>query len=176
VRFVIIGAGAIGGVVGVRLDQAGGDVLLVARGADHDAIATDGLTLETPQQRVTVTIAVARTADAVSFGEDDVVLLATKSQDTAAALEALRVAARADTPVVCLQNGVENERIALRSFAQRRVRARRGECVPGNTSAPRPAGAQLGSVRRALLLGGGCQRESDRRRVMNGDLVCFLEP
>lgn len=117
VRFVITGAGAIGGVVGARLHQAGREVLLIARGAHHDAIAARGLTLETPEERLTFPIAVATLPAAVRFGKDDVVLLATKSQDTRGALEALRDAAPADTPVVCLQNGVENERIALRRFA-----------------------------------------------------------
>jgi len=116
-RFVIIGAGAIGGVVGARLHQAGRDVLLIARGDHHDAIAARGLTLETPQERVTLPVAVARLPEGVRCGGEDIVLLATKSQDTEAALDALRDAAPADTPVVCLQNGVENERIALRRFA-----------------------------------------------------------
>ncbi len=116
-RFVVFGAGAIGGVVGARLHQAGRDVLLIARGAHHDVIAVRGLTLETPHQRVTVPIAVARAPDVVDFGADDVVLLATKSQDTAGALDTLRDAAPAGTPVVCFQNGVENERVALRRFS-----------------------------------------------------------
>ena len=114
---MVFGAGAIGGVVGARLHEAGSKVLLIARGAHHDAIAAHGLTLETPNQRVTLPIAVARAPAAVSFGPDDVILLATKSQDTVAALDALRDAAPDGTPVVCLQNGVENERIALRRFA-----------------------------------------------------------
>lgn len=117
-RFVVFGAGAIGGVVGVRLHEAGRDVLLIARGAHHDAIAARGLTLETPDEGVSVPVAIARSADAVSFSTDDVVLLATKSQDTTGALDALRDAASAGTPVVCLQNGVENERVALRRFAR----------------------------------------------------------
>jgi 2-dehydropantoate 2-reductase len=117
VRFVIIGAGAIGGVVGARLHESGRDVLLIARGAHRDAIAARGLTLETPQRRVTLPIAVAESPAAVSFGADDLVLLATKSQDTEAGLDALRDAAGERAPVVCLQNGVENERIALRRFA-----------------------------------------------------------
>jgi 2-dehydropantoate 2-reductase len=116
-RFVIIGAGAIGGVVGARLHQAGRDVLLIARGDHHDAIAARGLTLETPQERVTLPLAVTRSPDAVGFDGEDIVLLATKSQDTETALDALRDAAPAGTPVVCLQNGVENERVALRRFA-----------------------------------------------------------
>jgi 2-dehydropantoate 2-reductase len=116
VRFVIIGAGAIGGVVGACLHRAGSDVMLIARGAHYDAIAADGLTLETPEERVTLPVAVAPTPQALEFGPDDVVLLAIKSQDTRDALEALRAAAPASTPVVCLQNGVENERVALRTF------------------------------------------------------------
>ncbi len=116
-RFVIIGVGAIGGVVGARLYESGSEVMLIARGANHDAIAAHGLTLETPDQRITLPIAVARSPDAVSFTADDVVLLATKSQDTEEALDTLREAAPLTTPVVCLQNGVENERVATRRFA-----------------------------------------------------------
>jgi 2-dehydropantoate 2-reductase len=48
---------------------------------------------------------------------DAVVLLAVKSQDSARALSDLARAAVADVPIVCLQNGVENERLALRFFA-----------------------------------------------------------
>lgn len=116
-RFVIFGAGAIGGVVGARLHQAGQEVLLIARGAHHDAIAAHGLVLETPNERTTLAIPVSRTAADAGIGPDDVVLLATKSQDTWGALEALRDARPEGTPVVCLQNGVENERVALRLFA-----------------------------------------------------------
>ena len=113
-RFVIYGAGAIGGVVGARLHQAGHDVQLIARGAHHDAIAAHGLTLQTPTETVTLRIPVADTPARADIGADDVVLLATKSQDTWAALAALRDARPDGVPVVCLQNGVENERVALR--------------------------------------------------------------
>ena len=53
----------------------------------------------------------------VPWGADDVVMLATKSQDSIGALLGLRAAAPADTPIFCIQNGVENERVALRLFA-----------------------------------------------------------
>jgi 2-dehydropantoate 2-reductase len=116
VRFVIYGAGAVGGVVGACLYEAGEEVLLIARGAHHDAIAARGLTLETPLRRVTLPIAVASDAGCAGLRDGDVVLLATKSQDTMGALDALRDAAPAGVPIVCLQNGVENERVALRWF------------------------------------------------------------
>src|ERR1700759_1701288 len=102
-RFVIFGAGAIGGAVGARLHQAGHAVSLIARGAHLEAIRRDGLTLLTPVERAVLTLeAVADPADLEWTGED-VVLLSTKSQDTLGALGALRDAAGPGVPVVCLQ-------------------------------------------------------------------------
>jgi 2-dehydropantoate 2-reductase len=113
-RFVILGAGAIGGAVGARLHQTGHAVTLIARGAHLDAIRHDGLTFLTPVERVVLPLPAVGDPGAVDWAGDEVVLLATKSQDTLAALIALRAAAGSAVPVVCLQNGVENERVALR--------------------------------------------------------------
>ncbi len=115
-RFVIFGAGAIGGVVGARLHQSGHDVVLIARGAHREAIAAAGLRLETPVEAVTLPIPVAGDPIEAAVGPGDIVLLCVKSQDTWPALLALREAAPGGVPVVCLQNGVENERVALRLF------------------------------------------------------------
>jgi 2-dehydropantoate 2-reductase len=116
-RLVIFGAGAIGGVVGAKLHQAGFDVALIARGAHYRAIRERGLTLEQPHESYVLEIPVAESPDGLDWAGDAVVLLATKSQDTTGALESLRAVAPARTPIVCMQNGVENERIALRLFA-----------------------------------------------------------
>ncbi len=115
-RFVVFGAGAIGGVVGARLHQSGREVLLIARGAHHDAIARDGLRLETPDESTVLEIPVCGDPSEVSWHGDDVVLLATKTQDTAGALGALARVAPTDLPIVCVQNAVENERLVLRRF------------------------------------------------------------
>jgi 2-dehydropantoate 2-reductase len=113
-RFVIFGAGAIGGAVGARLHQSGHDVTLIARGAHLDAIRRTGLTLVTPAERCVLPLMVAADPGEVNWTGEEVVLLATKSQDTLGALAALRGVAGAAVPVVCVQNGVENERVALR--------------------------------------------------------------
>ncbi len=115
-RFVIFGAGAIGGVVGALLHQAGFDVALIARGAHYRAIRDHGLTFEQPHATAVLEIPVADSPAAREWSGEEVVVLTTKSQDTMGALADLRSAAPASTPVVCLQNGVENERIALRLF------------------------------------------------------------
>jgi 2-dehydropantoate 2-reductase len=116
-RFIVLGAGAIGGVIGGRLFEHGHDVVLVARGAHREAIARSGLRLESPDSTVTLHIPVVGDPGEVTFGAEDVVLLAVKSQDTSAVIDALSSVARPSLPVVCIQNGVENERVALRRFA-----------------------------------------------------------
>jgi 2-dehydropantoate 2-reductase len=116
-RFVIFGAGAIGGVIGGRLAQHGHDVVLLARGAHLDALRRDGLRLVAGDRSATIDVPALGHPGDVGWRPGDVVLLAVKSQDTVAALRSLGDAAPADVPVVCAQNGVQNERMALRRFA-----------------------------------------------------------
>lgn len=119
-RFVVVGAGAIGGAVGGRLFQQGFDVTLVARG-EHGRALRSGLVLEDPEGSVTLPIpAVDRMADVAWTGDADgdaVLLLAVKGQHTDQALaQIIDASAPVTTPVVCMQNGVENERRVLRHF------------------------------------------------------------
>ena len=118
-RFVVFGAGAIGGVVGACLHQSGHDVALIARGEHGRAIRERGLTFErSGVAAVTLRIPVAASPAELEWSGDEIVLLATKSQDTTGALTDLRGAAPITTPVVCVQNAVENERVALRLFTR----------------------------------------------------------
>ncbi len=112
-RFVVLGAGAVGGVVGGRLAQHGHHVVLVARRAHGVAIASDGLLLRSPDDEVRVPIEVVSHPDELALDGDDVVLLAVKGQDTHSALRAL-AGGPPDLAVACLQNGVDNERQVLR--------------------------------------------------------------
>jgi 2-dehydropantoate 2-reductase len=116
VRFVIYGAGAVGGVVGARLHQHGHEVVLIARGEHLRAIQRSGLRIESPKDAATLPMAAVGSPSEVEFAEGDVVMLAVKSQDTAAALRDLVVEAPPGVPVACAQNGVENERAVLRLF------------------------------------------------------------
>jgi 2-dehydropantoate 2-reductase len=115
-RFVVYGAGAIGGVVGARLAQSGHDIVLIARGRHREAIGSAGLRLDTPDGSAVLRLPVVDHPAAIDWREDDVVLLCVKSQDTVTALDALE-ASGPGVPVVCLQNGVANEPMALRRFA-----------------------------------------------------------
>ncbi len=117
-RFVIHGAGAVGGVIGARLHATGHDVLLIARGAHLDAIRANGLSLVTAEGRSVQRVPAVGHPREAELREGDVVLLAMKTQHTAAALADLQESSELDLPVVCAQNGVESERLAARLFSR----------------------------------------------------------
>jgi 2-dehydropantoate 2-reductase len=120
---VIIGAGAVGGTIGVRLSQAGHDVTLAARGAHADAMRSRGLALHSPDGTVTVRSPVVTDPAELVLPADAALILTVKSQDTEAAVRAWADApvdgggtAGQRLPLVTAQNGVANEPTALRYF------------------------------------------------------------
>jgi 2-dehydropantoate 2-reductase len=115
-RIVVFGIGAVGGVIAGRLFENGNDVLGIARGAHYEAVHAGGLRLVDPDRTATLALPVVDDPARIGWRDDDVVLVTTKTQDSTDALEALAAAAGPDVPVVCVQNGVANERIALRRF------------------------------------------------------------
>ncbi|MFF8267687.1 ketopantoate reductase family protein [Streptomyces sp. NPDC016562] len=125
-RYIIIGAGAVGATIGGRLAQAGGEVVLVARGAHAQALQADGLRLTTADgERVHRLPVVTGPQELGELRPDDVLLLTVKTQDAIAALDAWGAAevagggtAAQRLPLLCAQNGVESERLALRRFAR----------------------------------------------------------
>lgn len=116
-RFIVVGLGAVGGTVAALLHRAGHNVLGVARGAHLQAIQRDGLILATPREIFAAKLAAYGSLAELSPGPDDAIMLAMKTQDTLAALDAAMTAGFGGARIVCLQNGMENERIALRRFA-----------------------------------------------------------
>ena len=115
-RYVVYGAGAVGGVVGGLLHRAGHEVVLIARGDHLAAIQRSGLRLATPAGETTERIPAVGHPDAVDWRHDDVVLLTVKSDATHAAAQALAAVAPPSLAVVSLQNGVSNEGTMLRWF------------------------------------------------------------
>src|SRR5688572_27381440 len=115
-RFIIYGAGAVGAVMGARLHGAGYDVVLIARGPHADAMRARGLVLETPSGRELMQIPTVTSPDELDLTTDDAVILAMKTQDVSFAIDHLAAVAPLELTMVCAQNGVEAERIALRRF------------------------------------------------------------
>jgi 2-dehydropantoate 2-reductase len=115
-RFVVVGAGAIGSIVGGHLARTGHDVLLVGRPAHVEAINNNGLRIWRPERTYVVQVPAIDEVDRIGFREDDVVLLCVKGQDTEAALDQIERAGGTDVPLFCCQNGVVNEEVAARRF------------------------------------------------------------
>jgi 2-dehydropantoate 2-reductase len=116
-RWVVLGAGAVGGAIGGRLYQSGADVVLIARGAHGAAIREHGLRLIDADGEALLPVPCVETPADLRWQGNEVVVLATKTQQATDALDALAAVAP-DAPVVCATNGLEAERIALRRFAQ----------------------------------------------------------
>ena len=109
-RFLIWGAGAIGGTIGAHLARAGHEITLVDRARDHvAAIDAAGLRIEGPLTRFTVRVP-AFTPDALR-GEFAHVVLAVKAQDTEAAYLAsmAHITEVRDGILKALENGVESK-------------------------------------------------------------------
>ncbi len=117
-RYIIYGAGGIGGAIGGRLFHRGHDVVLICRGEQLATIQRRGLTLKTPSETLYLPIRAIGHPLELSFTDRDVVILTMKSQDTELALRDLDCAGGNAVPVICCQNGVDNERMAARHFAQ----------------------------------------------------------
>ena len=103
-KICVVGAGAIGGYVAVRLAHADHDVSAIARGPHLAAIRANGLKLvEAHQELVADLEATDRIAD---LDTQDVVLLALKAHQIAAVVDDLRALFGPDTVLVTLQNGI----------------------------------------------------------------------
>ena len=121
-RFVVVGAGAIGGTVGARLVRDGHDVLFCDAAADHVAAMNEhGLAIEGPVEELTVP-APAVQPDGLPDRLDHV-LLAVKSQHTETALAAIAPRLAPDGYVVSLQNGLNEPVIAAAVGEERTIGA-----------------------------------------------------
>ena len=119
-RCAVWGSGAIGGVVGAGMAEAGEDVVLVDVAPEHvSAMNETGLVVRMAgeERRTRVRAALPEAAE----GTFDLVFLAVKSQFTQAALDAIEPHLTARSAVVSLQNGVNEPHIARRIGAERTI-------------------------------------------------------
>ncbi len=115
-HYVIYGSGAVGSTIGARLWLNGKKVTLVARGSHGEKLKSQGLDFLTPESEETLPIPAVGNISDVTFDQGTIVLLCVKSQQTQLALEQLASVAPPNLPLCCVQNGVANERAALRYF------------------------------------------------------------
>jgi 2-dehydropantoate 2-reductase len=102
----VMGAGAVGCYYGAMLARAGRKVTLIARPQHVEAVKRSGLRLQTRDFDQHIELQASPTPDAVRGAQ--LVLFSVKSTDTEAAGKALAPHLARDTPILTLQNGVDN--------------------------------------------------------------------
>jgi len=113
-KIAVMGAGAVGSYFGGMLARAGARVTLIGRRAHVEAVARDGLLIDSVHFQERIAVEASTQADAARDAE--LVLFCVKTTDTDAAARALAPCLPAGAIVVSLQNGVDNvERICAAS-------------------------------------------------------------
>ena len=148
-RFLILGAGAIGGYFGARLQQAGNDVTFLVRPARQKLLAEQGLKITSPVGAFQGPVKTLTAAG--PFGSYDVVILTCKAYDLGSAIEDIRGAVSSSTAILPLLNGISHMDVLNLEFGKERV---------------------LGGVARiqvGLTAGGGILHVGDWRSIIVGE-------
>lgn len=105
-KIAVIGAGAIGGLVGARLALAGEDVTFLVRGANLEAIRNRGIRLIEADGRLKMAVQVQATDDYAAAGPQDLVIVALKAHQVADVAGRIGQLFGPQTVVVTMQNGI----------------------------------------------------------------------
>lgn len=105
-KICIVGAGAIGGMLGARFAQAGHDVTLILRGANLAAVQQHGLKLIEEDGNELLVKPIKATSALAEAGVQDVVILTLKAHQVAAIAAELPALMHAGTRIITMQNGI----------------------------------------------------------------------
>ncbi|HUV99551.1 MAG TPA: 2-dehydropantoate 2-reductase [Gallionella sp.] len=105
-KICIVGAGAIGGMLGVKLALSGNEVTLILRGANLAAVQQNGLRLIEEDGNELVAQPIRATSVIAEAGVQDVVILTLKAHQVAAIAAELPALMHADTRIITMQNGI----------------------------------------------------------------------
>jgi 2-dehydropantoate 2-reductase len=120
VKIAIVGTGAMGSVYAALFAAAGHEVWAIDAWREHvEAMRAKGLRLEGASGERTVRV--NATTDARDAGPCDLVVLATKAMQVAAAASSIKCLLAADTPVLSIQNGLGGPDTAASVLGKERV-------------------------------------------------------
>lgn len=122
-NWLIFGAGAIGTYIGSSLITHGQNVVFLERPQVVSLLRQQGLKLNIhgQEQRILHPDIYFSIPEVLALGTFDLAVFALKSYDTQAALDSLSLYAASFPPVLCLQNGVENERLIRQVLGENKV-------------------------------------------------------
>ena len=142
-NIAIFGAGSIGCYLGGQLAHAGANVTFIGRQRFKTEIETHGLKL-THFERDDITLS----PETFSFSLDprdisaaDIILLTTKSQDTAEATKSIAALANSEAIIISFQNGVSNPEVLRAALSQTVL----GAVVPFNVTGTGPGRFHCGT-------------------------------
>ncbi len=118
-RFLVLGAGGLGGFFGASLLEGGAEVAFLVRARRAEQLARDGLVIRTPE-RVLRHRVKTLSAGAID-GSYDVVLLACKAYDLDSAIAAIAPAIGADSAVLPVLNGIAHIALLAERFGEAHV-------------------------------------------------------
>jgi 2-dehydropantoate 2-reductase len=160
-KFLVLGAGAIGGYFGGRLAESGADVTFLVRPARRAQLERDGLCIESSLGNVSRPV---RTALAGSVAPDyDIVLLTCKAYDLQSSIEAMAPAMGPQTAIIPLLNGLAHFAALDSHFGASRVMG--GTCMIDSTLG-RDGVVHHGGTLQRLVFG-----ERDGRRSSRAEAV-----
>ncbi|MBC8452909.1 MAG: 2-dehydropantoate 2-reductase [Chloroflexi bacterium] len=118
-RIAVMGAGAVGGYFGGLLANQGEDIVLIARGAHGDAIAKNGLQIDSHWGNFNVKVAV--THDPSTVGEVDLILHCIKLYSHAESFPSMKAMVGENTTILTIQNGAAAGSILAAAFGAEHV-------------------------------------------------------
>jgi 2-dehydropantoate 2-reductase len=154
-KIAVVGAGAVGSLLGGLLARAGADVTLIGRPEHVEAISRTGLHIEGASGNFTIPLHAENT---LNF-RPDLVLLAVKMLDVETTCRHIAPYVK-DVPIVALQNGVRGDEIAGRVLGERNII---GGIVLFNAQFLKAGQVTHGSAG-ALLIGNVFQANDERAR------------
>ena len=160
-RFLVLGAGAIGGYFGGRLAESGADVTFLVRPGRRVQLERDGLRIESALGNVARPV---RTTLAGSLASDyDIVLLTCKAYDLQASIEAISPAVGPQTAIIPLLNGLAHFAALDARFGAARVMG--GTCMIDSTLS-RDGVVHHGGTLQRLVFGERDGRSSPRAEAV----------
>ncbi len=119
IKFIILGAGSLGSLVGGLLAGSGSDVTLIARRRHVEAIKERGLIIKGPGG--TRTIEIRATDDPTKIRGADTLILTTKTKDTAEALDSISHLSSSLQLCFSLQNGLTKNDLLIEKFGTDKI-------------------------------------------------------
>ena len=118
---LIMGSGAVGCAFGAKLENnKNNNVFFIARGLHLEALKSNGLTIHTNNEKLTLKVNVSDNPSDFNR-KPNLILLTLKSFDTDLAIKELKSVVSKNTQILSLQNGIENYPKLVNAFGEERV-------------------------------------------------------